>query len=308
MSIFKYFISMQDVVEPVEEAVVDTVKTPTSLKDMLASMEALTMEDVVDKVVSGVISALASILLAVLVFYVGRWLIRKLERIIYKIFEKKNVEASLASFLGSMFNIVAMFLLIITVIGILGINTSSFIALFASAGVAIGMALSGTLQNFAGGVLVLLLKPYKVGDYIEAQGQSGTVKAITLFSTILSTVDNKNIILPNGGMSTGIINNYSKEPLRRVDQVFSVAYGEDYDNVKKVIAELLEADPRVLKDPSYFIGLNSMEASSVNLVVRSWVKSEDYWGVYFDLNEKIYKTFAQKGITIPFPQLDVYMK
>lgn len=308
MSIFKYFISMQDVVEPVEEAVVDTVKTPTSLKDMLASMEALTMEDVVDKVVSGVISALASILLAVLVFYVGRWLIRKLERIIHKIFEKKNVEASLASFLGSMFNIVAMFLLIITVIGILGINTSSFIALFASAGVAIGMALSGTLQNFAGGVLVLLLKPYKVGDYIEAQGQSGTVKAITLFSTILSTVDNKNIILPNGGMSTGIINNYSKEPLRRVDQVFSVAYGEDYDNVKKVIAELLEADPRVLKDPSYFIGLNSMEASSVNVVVRSWVKSEDYWGVYFDLNEKIYKTFAQKGITIPFPQLDVHMK
>ncbi len=299
---------MQDVVEPVEEAVVDTVKTPTSLKDMLASMEALTMEDVVDKVVSGVISALASILLAVLVFYVGRWLIRKLERIIYKIFEKKNVEASLASFLGSMFNIVAMFLLIITVIGILGINTSSFIALFASAGVAIGMALSGTLQNFAGGVLVLLLKPYKVGDYIEAQGQSGTVKAITLFSTVLSTVDNKNIILPNGGMSTGIINNYSKEPLRRVDQVFSVAYGEDYDNVKKVIAELLEADPRVLKDPSYFIGLNSMEASSVNVVVRSWVKSEDYWGVYFDLNEKIYKTFAQKGITIPFPQLDVHMK
>ena len=299
---------MQDVVEPVEEAVVDTVKTPTSLKDMLASMEALTMEDVVDKVVSGVISALASILLAVLVFYVGRWLIRKLERIIHKIFEKKNVEASLASFLGSMFNIVAMFLLIITVIGILGINTSSFIALFASAGVAIGMALSGTLQNFAGGVLVLLLKPYKVGDYIEAQGQSGTVKAITLFSTILSTVDNKNIILPNGGMSTGIINNYSKEPLRRVDQVFSVAYGEDYDNVKKVIAELLEADPRVLKDPSYFIGLNSMEASSVNVVVRSWVQSEDYWGVYFDLNEKIYKTFAQKGITIPFPQLDVHMK
>lgn len=299
---------MQDVVEPVEEAVVDTVKTPTSLKDMLASMEALTMEDVVDKVVSGVISALASILLAVLVFYVGRWLIRKLERIIHKIFEKKNVEASLASFLGSMFNIVAMFLLIITVIGILGINTSSFIALFASAGVAIGMALSGTLQNFAGGVLVLLLKPYKVGDYIEAQGQSGTVKAITLFSTILSTVDNKNIILPNGGMSTGIINNYSKEPLRRVDQVFSVAYGEDYDNVKKVIAELLEADPRVLKDPSYFIGLNSMEASSVNVVVRSWVKSEDYWGVYFELNEKIYKTFAQKGITIPFPQLDVHMK
>lgn len=299
---------MQDVVEPVEEAVVDTVKTPTSLKDMLASMEALTMEDVVDKVVSGVISALASILLAVLVFYVGRWLIRKLERIIHKIFEKKNVEASLASFLGSMFNIVAMFLLIITVIGILGINTSSFIALFASAGVAIGMALSGTLQNFAGGVLVLLLKPYKVGDYIEAQGQSGTVKAITLFSTILSTVDNKNIILPNGGMSTGIINNYSKESLRRVDQVFSVAYGEDYDNVKKVIAELLEADPRVLKDPSYFIGLNSMEASSVNVVVRSWVKSEDYWGVYFDLNEKIYKTFAQKGITIPFPQLDVHMK
>ncbi|MBQ5815754.1 MAG: mechanosensitive ion channel, partial [Flavobacteriales bacterium] len=224
------------------------------------------------------------------------------------IFEKKNVDASLASFLGSMFSIVAMFILIITVIGILGINTSSFIALFASAGVAIGMALSGTLQNFAGGVLVLLLKPYKVGDYIEAQGQSGTVKAITLFSTVLSTVDNKNIILPNGAMSTGIINNYSKESLRRVDQVFGVAYGEDYDNVKQVISEILDADPRVLKEPAYFIGLNSMEASSINIVVRMWVKSEDYWGVYFDTNEKVYKTFAQKGIEIPFPQLDVHMK
>ena len=200
---------MQEAVEPVKEAVADSLQSPTSLKDLIVSMEALTLEDVVDKVVSGTLSALASILLAVVVFYVGRWLIKKLERIIHKIFEKKNVDASLASFLGSMFSIVAMFVLIITVIGILGINTSSFIALFASAGVAIGMALSGTLQNFAGGVLVLLLKPYKVGDYIEAQGQSGTVKAITLFSTVLSTPDNKNIILPNGGMSTGIINNYS---------------------------------------------------------------------------------------------------
>ena len=299
---------MQEAVEPVKEAVADTLQTPQSLSDLIASMESLTLEDIVDKVVSGTLSALASIVLAVLVFYVGRWLIKKLERIIHRIFERKNVDASLASFLGSMFSIVAMFVLIITVIGILGINTSSFIALFASAGVAIGMALSGTLQNFAGGVLVLLLKPYKVGDYIEAQGQSGTVKAITLFSTILSTPDNKNIILPNGGMSTGIINNYSKESLRRVDQVFGVAYGEDYDNVKQVISEILDADPRVLKEPAYFIGLNSMEASSINIVVRMWVKSEDYWGVYFDTNEKVYKTFAQKGIEIPFPQLDVHMK
>ena len=304
MNIFGLLISMQQSADPVT----DTLQSPPSLSDLIASMEALTLEDVVDKVVSGTLSALASIVLAVLVFYVGRWLIKKLERIIHKIFEKKNVDASLASFLGSMFNIVAMFVLIITVIGILGINTSSFIALFASAGVAIGMALSGTLQNFAGGVLVVLLKPYQVGDYIEAQGQAGRVKAITLFSTVLSTSDNKNIILPNGGMSTGIINNYSKESLRRVDQVFGVAYGEDYDNVKKVISEILDADPRVLKEPAYFIGLKSMEASSVDIVVRMWVKSEDYWGVYFDTNEKVYKTFGKKGIEIPFPQLDVHMR
>ena len=199
------------------------------------------------------------------------------------------------------------FILIIIVISFLGIDTTSFIAIFASAGLAVGMALSGTLQNFAGGVLVLLLKPYRVGDFIEAQGQTGTVKAITLFSTVLATPDNKNIILPNGGMSTGIINNYSKENIRRVDWTFGIAYGDDYDKAKATIASLLEADDRVMKDPAYFIALGALADSSVNITVRAWVASEDYWGVFFDMNEKVYKTFPKEGLNIPFPQMDVHL-
>ena len=174
-------------------------------------------------------------------------------------------------------------------------------------GVAIGMALSGTLQNFAGGVMILLFKPFKVGDTIEAQGQSGTVREIQIFNTILATPDNKIIIIPNGGLSTGLMKNYSKEATRRVDWEFGIAYGDDYTKAKSVIARLLDADGRVLKDPAYFIALTSLGESSVNIVVRAWVKSEDYWGVYFDMNEKVYKTFAEENLNIPFPQLDVHL-
>lgn len=222
--------------------------------------------------------------------------------------EKRQVEASLFSFTRSLVKITLNFILVIILISVLGIETSSFIALFASAGVAIGMALSGTLQNFAGGVMILLFKPFKVGDFIEAQGQSGSVKEIQIFNTIISTPDNKIIIIPNGGLSTGITKNYSKEEMRRVDWEFGIAYGDNYDTAKKVIEKLLASDERILKEPAYFIALNSLGASSVNLVVRAWVKAGDYWDVYFGMNEKVYKTFAEENLNIPFPQMDVHIK
>ena len=253
------------------------------------------------------ISVGSKILLAIVVFLVGRWIVRRLNKLLAKILEKRHVEASLSTFVKSLVNITLTLLLIIVVIGVLGIETSSFIALFASAGVAIGMALSGTLQNFAGGVMILLFKPFKVGDTIEAQGQSGTVREIQIFNTILATPDNKVIIIPNGGLSTGLMKNYSREATRRVDWEFGIAYGDDYTKAKAVIARLLDADGRVLKDPAYFIALTSLGESSVNIVVRAWVNAGDYWGVYFDMNEKVYKTFAEENLNIPFPQLDVHL-
>lgn len=247
------------------------------------------------------------ILLALVIFFVGRWIVKKLNGVFAKMMERKGVEVSLASFLKSLVGIVLNFVLIITIIGVLGIETSSFVALFASAGVAVGMALSGTLQNFAGGVMILLFKPFKVGDFVEAQGVIGTIKEIQIFCTVFNTLDNKVIIVPNGGLSTGIVTNYSKEENRRVDWVFSVAYGDDYDKAKSVIEELLAADKRVLKDPEPFIALNALNCSSVDLVVRAWVKSADYWGVFFDMNEQVYKTFSKHGLNIPFPQMDVHV-
>lgn len=279
----------------------------SAFREFLQTIKGMTGEQIIDMAIRGTLDAIVRIAIACVIFYVGRWIVRRLTTVIHKIFIKRDVEASLATFLLSLVNITMTFILIIIVISFLGIDTTSFIAIFASAGLAVGMALSGTLQNFAGGVLVLLLKPYRVGDFIEAQGQTGTVKAITLFSTVLATPDNKNIILPNGGMSTGIINNYSKENIRRVDWTFGIAYGDDYDKAKATIASLLEADDRVMKDPAYFIAIGALADSSVNITVRAWVASEDYWGVFFDMNEKVYKTFPKEGLNIPFPQMDVHL-
>lgn len=260
-----------------------------------------------NKIIELATSLGSKLLAALVVFIIGRWIIKKLNRLLATILEKRQVEASLASFSKSLVGITLNFLLIIIIISVLGIETSSFIALFASAGVAIGMALSGTLQNFAGGVMILLFKPFKVGDFIEAQGQSGTVKEIQIFNTIMTTPDNKIIIIPNGGLSTGIMKNYSKETMRRVDWGFGIGYGDNYDKAKIVLTRLLEEDARILKDPAYFIALTSLGESSVNIVVRAWVNAENYWSVYFDMNEKVYKIFAQEQLNIPFPQMDVHV-
>ena len=273
----------------------------------MENLSSMSLDTLVSKLIDLSVSLGSKLLVAIIVFFVGRWLIRRITKMVVRIMEKRQVEASLFSFVKSLLGITLNFLFVIILIGVLGIETSSFIALFASAGVAIGMALSGTLQNFAGGVMILLFKPFKVGDFLEAQGQSGTVKEIQIFNTIMATPDNKIIIIPNGGLSTGIMKNYSKEETRRVDWEFGIAYGDNYDKAKEVITCLLNNDTRILKDHDKFIALTSLGASSVNIVVRAWVKAPDYWGVYFDMNEKVYKTFAQENLNIPFPQMDVYL-
>ncbi|WP_018336126.1 MULTISPECIES: mechanosensitive ion channel family protein [Butyricimonas] len=277
------------------------------MEELFTSPSNVSMDVFLSKMVDLGIAVGSKILFALLVLIVGRWIVRRLNKLLNRILIKREVEASLTTFVRSLVSITLNLLLIIVIIGILGIETSSFIALFASAGVAVGMALSGTLQNFAGGVMILLFKPFRVGDFIEAQGQSGTVREIQIFNTILTTADNKVIIIPNGGLSTGLMKNYSKEATRRVDWEFGIAYGDDYTKAKEVLSRLLDAETRVLKDPAYFIALTSLGESSVNIVVRAWVNAPDYWGVYFDMNEKVYKTFAEEKLNIPFPQLDVHL-
>lgn len=273
----------------------------------MENLSSVSLDTLVSKLIDLTVSLGSKLLIAVIVFFIGRWLVRKLNHFIVSLMKKRNVEASLFSFIKSLTAITLNFLFVIVLIGVLGIETSSFIALFASAGVAVGMALSGTLQNFAGGVMILLFKPFKVGDFIEAQGQNGTVKEIQIFNTIIMTPDNKVIIVPNGGLSTGIMKNYSREETRRVDWEFGIGYGDSYDKAKAVLERLLNADNRVLKNPAYFIALTSLGESSVNLVVRAWVNTPDYWSVFFDMNEKVYKTFSEENLNIPFPQLDVHL-
>lgn len=277
------------------------------MEEVFSSTSSLSWDVFVSKMIELGISLGSKLLIALLILVVGRWLVKKIQRLACTIMEKRQVEASLYSFVRSLISITLNFILVITIISVLGIETSSFIALFASAGVAIGMALSGTLQNFAGGVMILLFKPFKVGDTIEALGQSGKVKEIQIFNTLITTPDNKQIIIPNGGLSTGITKNYSKEPTRRVDWEFGIGYGDSYDKAKAVIEKLLASDERILKEPARFIALTSLGESSVNIVVRAWVNAPDYWDVYFGLNEKVYKTFTEEGLNIPFPQLDVHV-
>jgi small conductance mechanosensitive channel len=244
---------------------------------------------------------------ALITLVIGLWIINILTNAFSKLMERKQVDPSLRGFLKSMTGILLKVMLVISVIGMLGIQMTSFIAILGAAGLAVGLALSGTLQNFAGGVIILILKPFKVGDYIEAQGYAGSVSEIQIFNTILKTPDNITIIIPNGGLSTGSVKNYSAEQQRRVDFVFAIAYGDNYDQAKSVISKLIEADLRILKDPAPFIVLSELADSSVNITVRVWAKSSDYWAIKFDLTESVYKEFPKAGLNIPFPQMDVHL-
>ncbi|MDE5422418.1 mechanosensitive ion channel [Ancylomarina sp. DW003] len=244
---------------------------------------------------------------AIVVLIVGGWIIKAITRAFGKMMNKSKIDDSLKPFLKSLVGMLLKVLLIISALGMLGIEMTSFIAILGAAGLAVGMALSGTLQNFAGGVVILIFKPFKVGDFIEAQGYLGVVKEIQIFTTIVTTPDNKTVIIPNGGLSTSSLINYSTEEERRVDWTVGIAYGDDVDKAREVIKRLCEEDARILKNPEVFIQVSELADSSVNFAVRAWVKSADYWGVFFDLNEKIYKTFGQEGLNIPFPQMDVHV-
>lgn len=248
------------------------------------------------------------LVVAIIVLIVGRWLIKIIKKGLGKMLERRKTDPSLNTFLMSLVSVLLTFFLIMSIIGILGINTSSLVALLASAGLAVGMALSGTLQNFAGGVMILLFKPFKVGDYVLAQGQEGFIREIQIFNTIMLTNENKTVILPNGSLSSSTMIVFTKQATRRVDWVFSIAYGDDYDKAKAVLKRLCEEDKRILKTPEVFVELLELNASSVDLTVRAWVNTPDYWPVYFSLNERVYKAFAAEGLNIPFPQVDVHVK
>ncbi|MFV0589906.1 MAG: mechanosensitive ion channel family protein [Draconibacterium sp.] len=246
---------------------------------------------------------------AIITLIIGMWVISVLRNALRKRMEKKEVDPSLRGFLNSMIGIGLKIMLWIAVIGMMGVEMTSFIAILGAVGLAVGMALSGTLQNFAGGVMILLFKPFKVGDFIEAQGHMGSVNEIQIFNTILKTPDNKTIIIPNGGLSTGSMVNFSAEPKRRVDFTFGIAYGDDVDKAKEVLLKLIKADNRIVNDPAEpFIAVSELADSSVNLVVRVWAEAANYWGIYFDLHENVYKTFAKEGLNIPFPQMDVHVQ
>ena len=245
---------------------------------------------------------------AVIIIIIGFWIAGMITRALRKVMNKRDMEPALQSFLGSILSMTLKVLVVISAISTMGIEMTSFVAILGAAGLAVGMALSGTLQNFAGGVMILIFKPFKVGDFIEAQGHSGSVSEIEIFNTILKTPDNKTIIIPNGGLSTGSMVNYSTEPRRRVDWTIGIGYGDDADKARRVIQGMLDADKRVLRDPEPAILLSELADSSVNFAVRAWVEAGDYWGVFFDLNENVYKNFEKEGLNIPFPQMDVHVQ
>lgn len=275
---------------------------------LLEASPKINVEALLDKLANWGVEAGKDIIGAILIFVIGRFVIRQLNRLFLKIIRQRKLEISVETFLRSLLSILLNLILAFAIISRLGIETTSFAALLASAGVAVGMALSGNLSNFAGGLIILVFKPFKVGDYIDTSSAdvSGTVKEIQIFHTVLATLDNKIIYVPNGVLSSNAITNYSKQNMRRAEWVIGVEYGEDVDKVKKVIESLIEADTRILKDPAPLIALKALSASSVDIVVRAWAKSEDYWNVYFDMNKNIYDTFNRAGIGFPFPQLTVH--
>ena len=248
-----------------------------------------------------------SLIMAIVVLVVGFMITKRITKVFHKMLTKKDFDPSLQGFLISLVGITLKVLVVLTALSQLGIEMTSFIALIGAAGLAIGMAFSGTLGNFAGGVMILIFRPFKVGDYIKAQGEEGTVQQIKIFNTILLTVDNKTVIVPNGAMANGNMTNYNEQPKRRVDFTVGIAYGDSYDNAKAVLERFIAEDDKILKEEANFIGLSELANSSVNLKMRVWTKTEDYWEVFFRMNEKIYKQFGQEGLNIPFPQMDVHL-
>lgn len=246
--------------------------------------------------------------IALAVLIIGFWAAKLVSRGVRKILSKRKSDESLISFLSSLTSILIKTLVIVTAITQLGVEMTSFVAILGAAGLAIGMAFSGTLSNFAGGVMILLFKPFKIGDYVLMQGEEGNVHEIQIFNTILHTRDNKVIIMANAAVANGTITNFTKADKRRVDWVFGISYGDDLKVAKEVLRKFVDEDKRILKDPEPFIGLGELGDSSVNITVRVWVKTDDYWDVFFDMNERVYNEFGNAGLSIPFPQMDIHIQ
>lgn len=287
-----------------------TNNTVNEAVDAMSSMDPNTMLEFLKN--NGLDSSILvtfgkNLIIALLIFYVGRYVVRLVVRGITKVMDRQNVDPTLQKFVGNLVNMALMVVVIIAAIGALGVETTSFIAIFGAAGLAVGLALQGSLSNFAAGVLIVLFRPYKVGDYVEAAGIAGSVEEVQILTTVLKTPDNKKIIVPNSQIMGSIITNYSANDTRRVDLTVGVSYSDDLDKVTATLRELVDADDRILKDPECLIAVQALADSSVNFVVRPWVASGDYWGVYFDLTEAIKKRFDDEGISFPFPQQDVHL-
>jgi small conductance mechanosensitive channel len=247
------------------------------------------------------------ILAALAVFVIGRWVVKYLGNLVQRLMEKRNVDATLTKFVANLTYIALLAFVILAALGMLGIQTTSFIAVLGAAGLAVGLALQGSLSNFAAGVLMIIFRPFKVGDFIEGAGVAGTVEEIQIFTTQLATPDNKTIIIPNAKLTADNIVNYSTKGTRRADMVFGIGYEDDIDKARDIIIDILSNDERVLKDPSLQVAVSELADSSVNFVTRAWVNAADYWGVVFDATEAIKKRFDAEGISIPFPQRDVHI-
>ena len=271
-----------------------------------AAKESVNWNNIIPQLIEWCVKMGGNLLSAFIIFIVGRFIISLIKRALNAFLERRKVEPTVKSFVKSMVSVALTILLAIAIISRLGIETTSFAALLASAGVAIGMAFSGNLQNFAGGVIMLVLRPFKVGDYVVAQGVEGYVKEIQIFHTVLTTYDNRTIYVANGPLSSGVITNMSQQVNRRVDWTVSVEYGADFDKVKAILLKIIDKEPLILKDPAPFVALKELSNSSVDLIVRVWVKSADYWDVYYELRREVYEAFNKEGIGFPFPQITVH--
>ena len=247
------------------------------------------------------------ILSAILIFMIGKWIAKRIQNIVVKLMQKNKVDETLISFIESIVYIMLMIVVILAAINALGVQTTSFVAILGAAGLAVGLALQGTLGNVGSGVLLISFRPFKMGDFVTVGGETGTVAGISIFATTLHTLDNKVVIVPNSAVSGGNITNFSDRETRRIDLKFGIGYGDDLKMAKTILEDIMKADTRILAEPAPFVGVSELGDSSVNFVFRPWVKSADYWDVYFDMHEKVKLTFDEKGISIPFPQMDVHL-
>ena len=290
------------------EQTLEHITNPETIKESVDKLLNYDLTTLLNVVVEGAVSVALKIVAALAIYYVGRWIIRRMMRFLDRVYVRRDVDMSLRSFLSGIVKVILYIIVVLIIIQVLGINTTSIVAMLASAGLAVGMALSGTLQNFAGGVMILFLKPYRVGDYIDAQGEEGTVSKIGLFSTEIRTVDNRVIYIPNSTISTSVIDNYSMGEMRRVDWTVSAEYGTDATKLREVLMTLLRADSRIVEEPAPVVYVTELTEGSVKFSARGWVRNADYWDVKFDMNERIYNELGKQGIKFANPQLDVTIK